>query len=79
MRPQSIALRRSAPPPGERRCLVPGRLVERVYLGEFWEYIVVPQDSALRLKVTTAPVDVYEVGEEVWLEFDPGQMALVNE
>ena len=79
VRPQSIALRRSATPPGERRCLVPGRLVERVYLGEFWEYIVVPQDSALRLKVTTAPVDVYEVGEEVWLEFDPGQMALVNE
>ncbi len=79
VRPQSIALRRSAAPAGERRCLVPGMLAERTYLGEYWDYVVVPRDSALRLKVTTAPADVYEVGEEVWLKFDPGQMAPVNE
>jgi iron(III) transport system ATP-binding protein len=79
VRPQSIALHRSAAPTSERLCRVAGMLAERAYLGEFWDYVVVPQDSALRLKVTAAPAQIFEVGEPVWLEFDPRQMAPVNE
>ncbi len=79
VRPQGITLHRSAAPGGEHLCLVAGTLAERAYLGEFWDYVVVPQDSALRLKVTAAPADIFEVGELVWLEFDPRQMAPVNE
>ena len=34
--------------------------------------------SALRLKVSAPPVDIFEVGEKVWLEFDPQQMAPIT-
>ena len=58
-------------------CFVAGEVVERAYLGESWDYLVAPAESAVRLKVSAAPVDIFAVGEKVWLEFDPGQMALI--
>ncbi len=79
VRPQSIALHRFAPTGCDRVCLVQGRLVQRTFLGETWDYIVSPADSGLRLKVTALPFQVFEVGEKVWLEFDPVQMAPVAE
>jgi ABC-type Fe3+/spermidine/putrescine transport system ATPase subunit len=79
VRPQSIVLCRSATASDERRCLVAGRLIERAYLGESWDYIVLPEGSALRLKVTAAPAEIFEVGEQVWLELDPQQMVSVHE
>jgi ABC-type Fe3+/spermidine/putrescine transport system ATPase subunit len=79
VRPQSIALHRSATASHKRRCLVAGRLTERAYLGESWDYVIVPEGSALRLKVTAAPAEIFEVGEQVWLELDPQQMVPVHE
>ncbi len=76
VRPQSIALHR-ATSRTEGAGLVAGRLVERAFLGESWDYVVAPEGSALRLKVATLPFQVFEVGETVWLEFDPRQMAPV--
>lgn len=78
VRPQSIALHRVAPA-GEAACLVPGRLVERAFLGESWDYVVSPSGSEVRLKVAARPLEVFDVGEDVWLEFDPRQMAPVSE
>ena len=75
VRPQSIVLHRAAATPTEGGCFVAGEVVERAYLGESWDYLVAPAESGLRLKVSTAPVDIFAVGEKVWLEFDPGQMA----
>ena len=46
------------------------------FLGETWEYVVAPVESGQRLKITTSPIRVFDVGEKVWLEFDPQQMAL---
>ena len=76
VRPQSITLHRAAPP-GDGRPVVAARLQERAFLGETWDYVVAPADSALRLKVAALPFQVFEAGTDVWLEFDPRQMAPV--
>jgi iron(III) transport system ATP-binding protein len=73
VRPQSITLHRDAP----RLGLVAGRLLERAFLGESWDYVVAPEGSGLRLKLTAMPYQVFEVGDPVWIEFDPQQMAPV--
>jgi len=75
VRPQSIVLHRATATPTEGGCFVAGEVVERAYLGEFWDYLVAPAESGLRLKVSAPPVDIFAVGEKVWLEFDPRQMA----
>src|SRR5438067_1243625 len=76
LRPQSIHLHRQPPAASERTCVIPGRVVQRAYLGEHWDYAVRPKDGELQLRVTARPHEVFEVNEHVWLEVDPGQMAL---
>jgi iron(III) transport system ATP-binding protein len=76
VRPQSITLHRDRPA-RESTLAVPGRLLQRAFLGETWDYVVSPAESGLRLKVATLPFQVFDVGEDVWLEFDPRQMAPV--
>ena len=78
VRPQTIALHRAPPATCEGACLVRGSLLERAFLGESWDYIVSPADSALRLKVTALPHEVFDVKESVWLEFDPRQMVPIG-
>jgi iron(III) transport system ATP-binding protein len=75
VRPQTMALLRAG---RDDRCVVQAALVQRTFLGETWDYVVSPVNSELKLKVATAPAEVHEVGETVWLEFDPVQMAAVN-
>ena len=53
-------------------------IAERAYLGEFWDYVVTPPDSAMRLRVTTPPLEIYQVGEQAWLAFDPRQMTPIT-
>jgi ABC-type Fe3+/spermidine/putrescine transport system ATPase subunit len=77
VRPQSIELHRSAPR-GEAPSIA-GRLLERAFLGDTWDYVVAPEGSALRLKVAALPSQVFEVGEKVWLVLDPAQMAPVTD
>jgi iron(III) transport system ATP-binding protein len=57
---------------------VQARLLERAFLGETWDYVVSPVESSLRLKVAALPFEVFDVGETVWLEFDPQQMAPIS-
>ena len=54
-----------------------GRIAERAYLGDYWEYVVHPAQSDLRLRVSAAPQVVHEAGDAVWLEIDPGRIARV--
>jgi iron(III) transport system ATP-binding protein len=77
VRPQSMVLHR-APPSTNGRPVLPATVAERVYLGESWDYVIRPRDSGLRLRVAAPPLQVHEVGDSVWLEFDPRQMALVD-
>ncbi|HEV8617664.1 MAG TPA: ABC transporter ATP-binding protein [Methylomirabilota bacterium] len=75
LRPQSIHLHRRRPPVAEGTTLVEGDVVQRAYLGEHWDYSVRPRHSALQLRVTARPHEVFEVNEAVWLEIDARQLA----
>jgi iron(III) transport system ATP-binding protein len=78
LRPQSMTLHR-APPAGAGGCpAVAVTIAERAYLGEFWNYVVVPASGSIKLKVTAPPLQVYEVGAAAWLAVDPGQMAPIS-
>lgn len=72
-------MRLSEAPAAERDgCTSVGVIVlERVFLGEHWDYIVRPRDGASSLRVTTSPADDIQVGAHVWLELEPRQMALI--
>jgi ABC-type Fe3+/spermidine/putrescine transport system ATPase subunit len=72
VRPQSMRLSRRQAANGAPQAAV--TISERAYLGEFWDYMVTAPNSALRLRVTAPPLDIYQVGESVWLTFDPKQM-----
>jgi iron(III) transport system ATP-binding protein len=75
VRPQSLTLGRAGANGG------PGAevtVVERAYLGEFWDYVVVPVGGTVRLKVTTPPLAVHEVGETAWLGIDPRQITPIS-
>jgi ABC-type Fe3+/spermidine/putrescine transport system ATPase subunit len=74
VRPQSLRLRRAPGEGGQGAPVVEVKIVERAYLGEFWDYVVAPATGSARLKVTTAPLEVYQVGDTAWLELDPAQM-----
>ena len=78
LRPQSIHLHREPPPASEAVWLVAGRVVQRAYLGEHWDYTVRPAESALMLRVTARPHEVFEVDAPVWLEVDPRQMGRIE-
>jgi ABC-type Fe3+/spermidine/putrescine transport system ATPase subunit len=77
VRPQTIGMHRQAPLAGNGGWWVEGRIAERAYLGEHWEYVVRPPDSDLRLRVSTAPTTIYDVEETVWLEIDPARIARI--
>src|SRR3546814_4152474 len=72
VRPQNIALHGAAPSGGG--AAVPGKIVQRAYLGEFWDYVVAPDASALRLRVVAPPREAFDAGQSVWIEFDPDRM-----
>ena len=77
VRPQSITLHRA--PPGDGGCIVPGRVIERAFLGENWDYVVSPAMGGLRLKVSALPHQVFAVDDPVWLAFDPAQMVPISD
>jgi hypothetical protein len=52
-------------------------VVERAYLGEFWDYVVAPGNGP-KLRVTAPPLEIYQVGESAFLAFDPKQMTPIQ-
>jgi iron(III) transport system ATP-binding protein len=77
VRPQNISLHRIAPAQANGGWWVEGRIAERSYLGEYWEYVVRPPECDLKLRVIAAPGEVYDAGETVWLEIDPRSIARI--
>jgi iron(III) transport system ATP-binding protein len=78
LRPQSIHLHRQRPASADS-VVVAGVVAQRAYLGEYWDYAVRPAGSALTLRVTARPHEVFDVDEKVWLELDARQMAPILE
>jgi iron(III) transport system ATP-binding protein len=75
VRPQSLRLDRAKPASINGLAAVEVQVLERAYLGEYWNYLVAPREGSTKLRVTTPPLDVYGVGDTAWLALDPKQMA----
>ncbi len=74
VRPQSVALHGvRGDGPG---WWVRGRVVERAYLGEYWDYGVQP-DGGQVLRVTAAPSVILTQGHEIWLCIGASQAARI--
>ncbi len=76
LRPQAIGL--STQKPGGPGLAIEAEIVDRSYLGEYWDYQVRPQGGTKPLRVSTAPTAVFEVGSRVWLEIAPSAMVRVE-
>jgi iron(III) transport system ATP-binding protein len=75
IRPQAIGLARRPPAATNGRWWIEGRVSQRAYLGDVWDYTVTPAGAAVALRVSAPPATVVETGEPVWLEIDPAQVA----
>jgi len=73
VRPQAIRLHKASPPANGKIALA-GRISERAFLGETWDYLFAAQAGGPTLKVAAPPTTVFEVGGEAWVELDPGEM-----
>ena len=77
VRPQTIDMMRERLAADASGWWVRGKVTERAYLGEYWEYVVRPEGADLRLRITTPPTAVYDAEEVVWVRIDPARIALV--
>ena len=75
VRPQTIVLHDLPPADRGSGWWIAGKIEERAYLGEYWEYVVRPVNSAVRLRVSTPPTDMHAIDREVWMEIDPERIA----
>ena len=77
IRPQTIAIHRTAPPDPAAGWWIAGRIVQRAYLGENWDYVVQPEGSSLTLRASAPPTDMHDTGAQVWLQIDPARAARI--
>ncbi len=77
IRPQTIAIATAQPLSPDTGWHIEGAIIERAYLGEYWEYVVRPTGSPIRVRVTAEPLSVHDVGQAVWLRLDPARAARV--
>ena len=75
VRPQSMRLSRAPAQRAGKGSQVDVKVIERAYLGDYWDYVVMPVHGSTRLRVTAPPLEIYAVGESASLEIDPSQMA----
>jgi iron(III) transport system ATP-binding protein len=79
VRPQTIALHDAPPAEPGGAWWIAGTIEERAYLGEYWEYVVRPANSPLRLRVSTPPTEMHDINRPVWMRIDPGHIAPIPE
>ena len=75
VRPGSITLHDRRGDAGEA-WWIKGKVTERAYLGEHWDYVVTPANGP-GLRVTAPPAKVLAVGDLVWLAIDPRRIARI--
>ena len=54
------------------------RVVSRIYLGEYWDYVVSPIGGGDSLRVHAPPASVLEIGQQSSLFIDPRGVAVVS-
>jgi iron(III) transport system ATP-binding protein len=77
IRPQTILIERKRPAEPDDGWWIEGIVMERAYLGEYWEYLVRPQNSDARIRVTTDPLTIHDISAPIWLRLDPRRAARV--
>jgi ABC-type Fe3+/spermidine/putrescine transport system ATPase subunit len=59
--------------------ILSGHIVERAFLGETWDYGFQSAASALKLRIMSPPLDVFAVGQQVWLEINPSHIIPIQD
>ena len=77
VRPQNVALHHAMPADTSNAWFLAGRIVERSYLGEYWDYVVQPDNADIRLRAAAPPLDIHDIGTRVWAEIDPRRIAYI--
>ena len=77
LRSQNIALHANAP--GGDSVVLPGSIVERAFLGETWDYAFQSDTSGLKLRIMSPPMNVFAVGQKVWLEINPSHIVPIQD
>jgi len=77
VRPQSLRLAKTGAQGLEKGPSIEVTVLERAYLGEHWDYAVMPVTGAASLRVTAPPHEIYEKGQALWLHIDPRWMVPV--
>jgi ABC-type Fe3+/spermidine/putrescine transport system ATPase subunit len=77
LRSQNIALH--ADRPGGDGVILPGSIVERAFLGETWDYAFQAQAGDLKLRIQSPPLNVFAVGQSVWLEINPSNIIPIQD
>jgi ABC-type Fe3+/spermidine/putrescine transport system ATPase subunit len=78
LRSQNVGLYANCPADGD--CVIlPGSIVERSFLGETWDYAFQSDASDLRLRILSPPLNVFTVGQKVWLEINPSHIIPIQD
>jgi ABC-type Fe3+/spermidine/putrescine transport system ATPase subunit len=77
LRSQNIALHANRP--GGDGVILPGSIVERAFLGETWDYAFRSEASGLKLRIMSPPLNVFAVGQKVWLEINPSHIIPIQD
>jgi ABC-type Fe3+/spermidine/putrescine transport system ATPase subunit len=78
LRSQNANLHPACPTGGD--CVVlPGSIVGRAFLGETWDYAFQSEASGLNLRITSPPLNVFAVGQKVWLEINPSHIIPIQD
>ena len=78
VRPHCMTLSAVQPATRNDRAAVEAIVLERSFLGEHWDYVVQPRESALKLKVSASPFDDHPIGAGLWLELETRRMAPIS-
>ena len=78
LRSQNIALHAARPANGNG-VVLPGSIVDRAFLGETWDYQLQVADSALKLRVTSPPSNIFSVGQSVFVQIDPADIVPIQD
>ncbi|WEX11174.1 ABC transporter ATP-binding protein [Chelativorans sp. AA-79] len=76
IRPQSLKLCGKEPDASDHVKLK-GKVVERAFMGETWDYMFAGENS-IRLRVVAPPSDVFQIGAETWVQMDPSQIVPIS-
>jgi ABC-type Fe3+/spermidine/putrescine transport system ATPase subunit len=77
LRSQNVAVHANCPV-GDR-VILQGSIIERAFLGETWDYAFQSDTSGLKLRVMAPPLNVFAVGQKVWLEINPSHIIPIQD